>query len=93
MSSSKRLLLHALVKGLGDAIRRNDESVADRYRRRLRLIAEQFDANPPVRDTLERLLWTSGRWLTADVVERDENKEQTLELTERVTELLSPSAR
>jgi hypothetical protein len=35
--SGKRLLLYALVKGLGDAVRRNDQSAAKRYRRRLRL--------------------------------------------------------
>jgi hypothetical protein len=34
--SGKRLLLYALVKGLGDAVRRNDQSAAKRYRRRLR---------------------------------------------------------
>ena len=31
--SGKRLLLYALVKGLGDAVRRNDQSTAKRYRR------------------------------------------------------------
>ena len=29
--SGKRLLLYALVKGLGDAVRRNDQSAAERY--------------------------------------------------------------
>jgi len=80
-SVGRRLLLHALVKGLGDAVRHNDRSIADRYRRRLRLIAEEFDANPPVRDTLEQLLWATDQWFTTDVVERDENKERVLELT------------
>jgi hypothetical protein len=88
-SVGRRLLLHALVKGLGDAVRRNDGSVADRYRRRLRLIAEEFDANPPVRDTIGRLLWATDRWSATDMVERDENKEQVLKLTEHVMELLS----
>jgi hypothetical protein len=87
-SVGRRLLLHALVKGLGDAVRRNDKSVADRYRRRLRLIAEEFDANPPVRDTLEPLLWATDRWFTTDVVECEENKERVLELTERIMEIL-----
>jgi hypothetical protein len=54
------------------------------------LIAED---DPPVRDTLERLLWATNRWFTTDVVERDENKEQVLELTEHVMEFLSLSAR
>jgi hypothetical protein len=38
--SGKRLLLYAPVKGLGDAVRRNDPSAAKRYRRRLRLATE-----------------------------------------------------
>jgi hypothetical protein len=42
--SGKRLLLYALVKGLGDAVRRNDQSAARRYRRRLRLATEQIAA-------------------------------------------------
>jgi hypothetical protein len=75
------LLLYALIKGLGDAISRNDKSVADRYRRRLRLIAGDFEANPPVGDALERLLLAADRWFTTDVVTRDENKERVLELT------------
>jgi hypothetical protein len=84
----RRLPLYALVKGLGDAVRSNDKSVADRYRRRLRLIAGHFEANPPVRDTLERLFWATDRWFTTDVVERDANKETVLELTERIIEIL-----
>ena len=87
-SVGRRLLLHALVKGLGDAVRHNDRSIADRYRRRLRLIAEEFDANPPVRDTLERLLWATDQWFTTDVVECDENMERVLKLTERIMEIL-----
>jgi hypothetical protein len=88
-SVGRRLVLHALVKGLGDAVRRDDKAAADRYRRRLRLIAEDFDANPPVRDTLERLLSATDRWFTTDAVESDENNEQVLELTEHVMKLLS----
>jgi hypothetical protein len=83
MAHGRRLLLYALVKGLGDAVSRNDKSVADGYRRRLRLIAGEFEANPLVRDTLERLLWATDGWLKSDVVERDENKERILELAER----------
>jgi len=45
--SGKRLLLYALVKGLGDAVRRNDQSAAKRYRRRLRLATEQIAADDP----------------------------------------------
>jgi hypothetical protein len=87
-SVGRRLLLYALVKGLGDAVRQNDNSVADRYRRRLRLIAKEFDANPPVRDALELLLWASEQWFTTDVVERTENKERVLELTEHIMEIV-----
>ena len=47
-NSSKRLLLVVLLKGLADATRRNDRSTAERYRRRLRLAAEQIAADEPV---------------------------------------------
>jgi hypothetical protein len=93
MAHGRHLLLYALVKGLGDAVSRNDKSVADRYRRRLGLIAGEFETNPPVRDALEQLLWATERWFATDVVERDEDKEQIVELTGRVMELLSSSAR
>ena len=52
--SGKRLLLYVLVKGLGEAVRRNDQSAARRY-------------------------------LVGD---RDEPKQQMLELIERVIDLL-----
>ena len=102
--SGKRLLLYALVKGLGDAVRRNDQSTAKRYRRRLRLATEQIAADDPVQDTLKKLLLISGRWVVAPVVtlspkgegceryvyrsDRDEPKQQMLELIERVIGLL-----
>jgi hypothetical protein len=63
--SGNRLLLRALVKGLGEAVRRNDQSAAERYRRRLRLAAEQIAADDPVRDALGRLLLISGLWIAA----------------------------
>jgi hypothetical protein len=87
-SVGRRLLLYALVKGLGDAVRRNDKSAADRYRRRLRLIAKEFEANPPIRDALERLFWATDQWSTTEVIERDENNERVLELTERIMRFL-----
>jgi len=102
--SGKRLLLYALVKGLGDAVRRNDQSAAKRYRRRLRLATEQIAADDPVQDALKKLLLISGRWVVAPVVtlspkgegseryvyrsDRDEPKQQMLELIERVIGLL-----
>ena len=100
--SGKRLLLYALVKGLGDAVRRNDQSAARRYRRRLRLATEQIAADDPVQDALKKLLLISGRWVVAPVVtlspkgseryvyrsDRDEPKQQMFELIERVIGLL-----
>jgi hypothetical protein len=102
--SGKRLLLYALVKGLGDAVRRNDQSAAKRYRRRLRLATEQIAADDPVQDALKKLLLISGQWVAAPVVtmspkgegseryvyrsDRDEPKQQMLELIERVIDLL-----
>jgi hypothetical protein len=51
--SGKRLLLYALVKGLGDAARRNDQSAAKRYHRRLRLASEQIASDDPVQTPLK----------------------------------------
>jgi len=90
--SSRLLLLCAVIDGLGYAIRRNDASVADRYRGRLRLIVEQFEANPPVREALDLLLLVSGQWLAADAVIRDESKEQIFDLSRHVMRLLWPPA-
>jgi hypothetical protein len=88
MASPQRLLLHALLNGLGDAVRRNEGSAADRYHRRLGMIAPHFDTNPAVSDALERLFSASGRWLATKTAERSEAEEQVLHLIERVTELL-----
>ena len=88
MVSTQRLLLQALLTGIGDAVRRNDESAADRYHRRLGMIARHFDTNPPVSDALERLLSTSGQWLATNVAERYEAEQQVLEHIERVRSLL-----
>ena len=102
--TTKRLLLKTLLKGLGDAVRRNDQSAAKRYRRRLRLATEQIAADDPVQDALKKLLLISGQWVVAPVVtmspkgegserydyrsDRDEPKQQMLELIERVIGLL-----
>jgi hypothetical protein len=74
--------------GLGDAVRRNDGSAADRYHRRISQIAGHFDTNPAVSEALERLLSASSRWLETKVAERSEAEQQVLQLMERVTELL-----
>jgi hypothetical protein len=88
----RRLFLYALIKGLGDAVRHDDEWAVDRYRRRLRSVAADFDTNPQIHESVEGLLWASGQWLTTNVVERGAIKEQILELTKRVMELSLPSA-
>jgi hypothetical protein len=88
-NSGKRLLLNVLLKGLADAIRRNDRSTAERYRRRLRLIAEQIGADEPVQDALKKLLLVSGLWVEATEVDRDETTQQLLELIDRVIGLLT----
>ena len=88
MVSSQRLLLHALLNGLGHAVRRNDGSAGDRYHRRISQIAGHFDTNPAVSEALERLLSASNQWLKTKVAERSEAEQQVLQLMERVTELL-----
>ena len=87
MASTQRLLLQALLMGLGDAVRRNDESAADRYHRRLGMIARHFDTNPLISDALERLLSASGRWL-ATKAGRYEADQQVLENIQHVMDLV-----
>ena len=88
MASTQRLLLQALLVGLGDAVRRNDESAADRYHRRLRMIAPHFDTNPLISDALEHLLSASGRWLATKAAERYEADRQVLEHIQCVRDLV-----
>jgi hypothetical protein len=85
--SGKRLLLNVLLKGLADATHRNDRSTAERYRRRLRLVAEQV-ADEPVQDALERVLLVSGLWIEAAEVDLEETAPQMLELIDRGIGLL-----
>jgi hypothetical protein len=77
--SGERLVLNVLLQGLANATHRNDGSTAERYRRRLRLAAEQV-ADKPVQDALKRLLLVSGLWIQAAEVDRDERAPQMLEL-------------
>ena len=88
MASTQRLLLQALLTGLGDAVRRNDELAADRYHRRLRLIAPHFDTNPLISDALKRLLSASGRWSATKAAERHEADQQVLENIQYVMDLV-----
>lgn len=86
--NSKRLLLGVLLKGLADAIHRNDRSTAERYHRRLRLTAEQIAADELVQDALKRVLLVSGLWVEAAEVDRNETTQQLLKLIDRVIDLL-----
>jgi hypothetical protein len=88
MATTQRLLLRALLMGVGDAVRRNDESAADRYHRRLGMIARHFDTNPIVSDALERLLSASRRWLATKAAERYQAEQQVLEHIQRVMDLV-----
>jgi hypothetical protein len=88
MASTNRLLLQALVNGLGDAVGRNDEAAADRYHTRIRLIAGHFDTNPTLRLALEWLLLASGDWLKTDAADRVEAEQPVTELVDRITQLL-----
>jgi hypothetical protein len=90
MPSTKRLLLHALLNGLGKAIRRNDGLAADRYQRRIGMIADHFDTNPRLCEALERLLLASDRFLAMNmnVADHYEAEEQVLGLIEGVREFL-----
>jgi hypothetical protein len=88
MASPQRLLLQALLVAMGDAVRRNDESVAHRYHRRLGMIARHFDTNPLISDALERLLSAGGRWLATNTAERYESEQQVLEHIQSVMDLI-----
>ena len=50
--SSNRLLLNALLKGLGHAIRRDDIPAANRYRGRLHQAAEPVAADSELKGPL-----------------------------------------
>lgn len=89
MASTNRLLLQALLMGLGDAVSRNDPLAADRYQRRIGMIARQhFDTNPRVSDALQQLLSASSAWLATNVAERYQSGRQVLEHVEHVSQLL-----
>ncbi len=84
MVSINRLVLRALLDGLRDAVARNDQAAADRYRTRIGLIArDHFETNPSISEALERLLLASDRWLGTEVAERYEAEQQVLELLKR----------
>lgn len=89
MTSTNRLLLQALLMRLGDAVRGNDESAADRYHRRVGMIARQhFDTNPQISAALDQLLAASSDWLATNVADRYGAGQQVLEHIECVSRLL-----
>ena len=88
MESTERLLLQALLKGLGDAVGGNDGSAGDRYHRRITLIGRHFETNPKISGALERLLSVSALWLTTKTAERYQVGQQVFDRIERVIELL-----
>ena len=73
-----------MLDGLAAGIRRDDPSVAERYRARLRLATEQLAGDDPVHDVLENLLSSAACHFVAAAVDRDETKQQMLELIECV---------
>jgi hypothetical protein len=87
--SSKQLLLNALLKGLAHAIRRDDLSAVERYCQRLHLTAETFASNAPVKGASAKLLVINGLWVQAADIERNETRQQLLELVDRVLGLLT----
>jgi len=87
--SSNRLLLNALLKGLAHAIRRDDIPAADRYRGRLQQAAEPVPVDGQLRDLLTKLLSTSGLWVQVTDSDRDETRQQLLDLIDRVVALLT----
>jgi len=88
MDSAQRLLLQALLVGMDNAVRRNDASAADRYHRRLGLIARHFDTNPLISDALEHLLSANSQWLATKTAERYAADQQVLEHIQRVMDLV-----
>jgi len=86
--SRKGLLLNVLLRGLADAVRRNDLRAAERYSQRLRLSAEQLAADELVQNAVEKLLSASGLWIEAAEADRNEAREQMLEVIDRVISLL-----
>jgi len=87
--SSNRLLLNALLKSLAYAIRRDDIPAADRYRKRLQRAAEPVTAETQPKELLTKLFLTSGLWVQVADSERDETRQQLLDLIDRIVGLLT----
>jgi hypothetical protein len=78
-----------LLKGLDRAIRRDDLSAAERYCKRLHLSTEPITADSLVAGASKKLLLISGLWMNAPNVERDETRQQLLELIDHLISLLA----
>ena len=87
--SSKPLLLNALLKGLANAVQRDDLSAAERYCQRLQLTAETIAPDAQVKSVLAKLFVINGLWVQAADVERSETRQQLLELVNHVLGLLA----
>ena len=87
--TSNRLLLNALLRGLDHAVRRDDIPAANRYRGRLQQAAEPVAADTQLKGPLTKLLLTSDLWVRAANSERDETRQQLLDLIDRVVALLT----
>ncbi len=74
---------------LAHAIRRDDIPAADRYRGRLQQVAEPVAVDSQLKDLLTKLLLTSGLWVRVPDRERDETRQQLLDLIDRVVALLT----
>jgi hypothetical protein len=77
------LLLKTLLKGLADAVRRDDLSAAERYCERLRLTAEPI-SDDVVKDGLKKLLSICAQWVQTADAERHGTRQQLLELIDRL---------
>ena len=86
--SNKRLLLNVLLRGLADAVRRNDLAAAGRYCERLRSSAEQLAADKAAQNAVEKLLLGSNLWIEAAEADRNEARQQMLEVINRLVGLL-----
>jgi hypothetical protein len=87
--SGKRLLLNVLLRGLADTVRRNDLAAAERYCVRLRSSAEQPADDGLVENAVEKLLTAGSLWIGSAEADRNEAKQQMLEVIDRVISLLT----
>jgi len=81
--SNNRLLVKTLLKGLAQAVRRDDLSAAARYCERLRPTAEPI-SDQQVNDGLQKLLLVCGQWVETADAERRETSQQLLELIDYI---------